>query len=174
MITHSSVGHDTATAMHSCWSLFPEEFKWQKISLWLAAVTNTRPHPYQSRAVEGLISSCHDGRLAADFIINQSIMSPNSSTLKALIKDLPVLYHPVGPRWPFVARPGPQGHGLEVVVIFSCLLFLHIVLLPPFLSSTWKQTESMLVWSQALTWIFDQWLVPLKGLFQHCSSRHPP
>lgn len=42
------------------------------------------------------------------------------------------------------------------------------------LSSTWKLTGGTLVWSHPLTWIFDQWLVPLKGLFQHCSSHQPP
>lgn len=36
---------------------------------------------------------------------------------------------------------------------------------PPRSSVTWKLTEGTLVWSQPLTWIFDQWLGASEGPF---------
>lgn len=151
-----------------------------------------RPHPYQSRAVGGLISSYHEGHLAAHFIINQIHNVPywqpiecnKQCYLIALMKHLHVLYHPFGPPsglgWANVMGPARSvGTEFEKGGYLVCPPLLHAILLCPpnppcSFSSTWKLTEGMLLWSQPLTWFFDQWLVPLKGLFQHCSSFQPP
>lgn len=103
-----------------------------------------RPHPYQSRAVGGLISTCHEGHLAAHFIINQIHHVPywqpiecnKQCYLIALMKHLHVFYHPFGPPsglgWANVMGPARSvGTEFEKGGYLVCPPLLHAILLCP-------------------------------------------
>ena len=79
--------------------------------------------------------------------------------LSALIR--PVVHHPVGPALPRMA----SGSNPCLVRGDRAWSRWRSQMFPLLLSSTWKLTEAMLGWSQPLTSIFDQWMVPQKGSF---------